>query len=392
MIRPEMFSPSWVIKPLGEVADFLDHRRHPITARDRIPGPYPYYGANGQQDSVADYLFDEPLILLAEDGGYFGDPEKTIAYRVEGKCWVNNHAHVLRPRDGVDIVFLCRQLEQYDVTPFVNGATRQKLTKTSASEIPIALPPLEEQKRIAAILDKTDEIRRKRQTAIKLADDFLRATFLDMFGDPVTNPKGWQEEAIAKLLSDRPNAVRTGPFGSQLKHSEFTSEGIPVLGIDNIVTNNFRSIFPRRLPHEKYECFKRYRVYPDDLIITIMGTTGRVAVAPPHLPECMSTKHLCVLTLNTRQIDPVFLWATLLYDNKARNQAKMSSGGAVMEGWNMGIIMAISVRVPPLDEQLKFRKIVQLTNELKAKLTTWGAQDCNRLFNSLTQRAFRGEL
>jgi type I restriction enzyme S subunit len=79
MIRPEIFNPSWPQKPLDEIVEFLDHLRHPITARDRKPGPYPYYGANGQQDSVADYIFDEPLILMAEDGGYFGDPNRRIA-------------------------------------------------------------------------------------------------------------------------------------------------------------------------------------------------------------------------------------------------------------------------------------------------------------------------
>ena len=183
MIRPENLSVKWPQKPLEDVADFLDHLRRPITARDRKTGPYPYYGANGQQDSVAEYIFDEPLILLAEDGGYFSDPDRTIAYQVEGKCWVNNHAHVLRPKEGVDIRFLCRQLEKYDVTKFINGATRQKLNKRNALKISIALPPLAEQKRIAAILDNADAIRRKRQAAIKLADDFIRALFLDMYAD-----------------------------------------------------------------------------------------------------------------------------------------------------------------------------------------------------------------
>ncbi len=85
------------IKTLGEVADFLDSRRRPITASDRVSGPYPYYGANGQQDSVVGYIFDESLILLAEDGGMFDQPDRGIAYAIEGKTWVNNHAHVIRP-------------------------------------------------------------------------------------------------------------------------------------------------------------------------------------------------------------------------------------------------------------------------------------------------------
>ena len=156
MIYPSEITKKWPHRPLSEVVDFLDSKRKPITQKDRVPGPYPYYGANGQQDSVADYIFDEPLVLLAEDGGHFGDADKTIAYQVEGKCWVNNHAHVLRPKKDVDIRYICRHLERYDVTPFITGSTRGKLTKTAANNIPIALPPLEEQRRIAAILDKAD--------------------------------------------------------------------------------------------------------------------------------------------------------------------------------------------------------------------------------------------
>ena len=121
-----------------------------------MPRRYPYYGANGQQGTIANFIFDEPLVLLAEDGGHFENPDRGIAYRISGKTWVNNHAHVLRPKADIDLAYLCRVLENYDVTPFVTGTTRGKLTKGGASEIPIPLPPLHEQRRIAAILDKAD--------------------------------------------------------------------------------------------------------------------------------------------------------------------------------------------------------------------------------------------
>ena len=84
-------------KKLGEIVDFLDHKRRPVKESERIPGPYPYYGANGKQGTINNYIFDEPLVLLAEDGGHFDNPSRGIAYRVEGRSWVNNHAHVLRP-------------------------------------------------------------------------------------------------------------------------------------------------------------------------------------------------------------------------------------------------------------------------------------------------------
>ncbi|WP_374588636.1 restriction endonuclease subunit S [Ideonella dechloratans] len=130
-------------------------------------------------------------MLLAEDGGHFENPARGIAYRISGKTWVNNHAHVLRPKADIDIAYLCRVLENYDVTPFVTGTTRGKLTKGGASEIPIPLPPLPEQRRIAAILDKADALRTKRREALAQLDRLAQSIFVEMFGDPVTNPKGW---------------------------------------------------------------------------------------------------------------------------------------------------------------------------------------------------------
>src|SRR6516225_841334 len=121
------------VKPLGEVVDFLDSRRRPIRESDRVAGPFPYYGANGQQGTIDKYIFDEPLVLLAEDGGFFDQPERGIAYRISGKTWVNNHAHVLRPKLQVNLDYLCRVLENYDVTPFITGTTRGKLTNSTLS-------------------------------------------------------------------------------------------------------------------------------------------------------------------------------------------------------------------------------------------------------------------
>ena len=122
---------------LGDICEILDNMRIPIKACDRKTGPYPYYGANGLQDYVDDYIFDDELVLLAEDGGNFGSKDKPIAYRVSGKCWVNNHAHVLKPKPNLDVDYLCYSLMYYDVSGLVNGATRQKLTQADMKKIEI---------------------------------------------------------------------------------------------------------------------------------------------------------------------------------------------------------------------------------------------------------------
>ena len=139
---------SFELRKLEDVCDILDHMRIPITSRDRKEGPYPYYGANGIQDYIDDYIFDDELVLLAEDGGNFGSKEKPIAYRISGKTWVNNHAHVLKPKNIIDVDYLCYSLMYYDVSGLVNGATRQKLTQSEMRKINIRYRSLEKQRQM----------------------------------------------------------------------------------------------------------------------------------------------------------------------------------------------------------------------------------------------------
>ena len=168
---------------LEESCEILDSRRIPITASNRKEGPYPYYGANGIQDYVDDYIFDDELVLLAEDGGNFGSKERPIAYRVSGKCWVNNHAHVLRPKDGINVDYLCYSLMFYDTEKLVNGATRQKLTQAMMRKMLIPKRSISEQKKIVATLNTIRDSITKQTKRIKLLDNLIKARFVEMFKD-----------------------------------------------------------------------------------------------------------------------------------------------------------------------------------------------------------------
>ena len=147
----------WQLKPLGDVSDILDSQRRPITKRDRTSGSYPYYGATGIVDYVSGFIFDEPLVLVGEDGAKWGPGENT-AFAIEGKCWVNNHAHVLRPSRKVVVDnWLIYYINHSDLTDFVSGLTVPKLNQGNLREIPIPIPPLPEQQRIVSILDEAFE-------------------------------------------------------------------------------------------------------------------------------------------------------------------------------------------------------------------------------------------
>ena len=172
----------WRQSSLSDVAEILDHRRVPVRVDDRPRGSVPYFGANGQQGWIDRPLFDEPLILLAEDGGHFDEfARRPIAYRINGPSWVNNHAHVLRAATRVDQSFLFWSLRNKDIRRWIAGGTRSKLTRGEMEQIEIRVPPVEEQRRIAEILDEADETIQANEEQLKklqrlrsgLADDLL---------------------------------------------------------------------------------------------------------------------------------------------------------------------------------------------------------------------------
>ncbi|BAG01811.1 putative type I restriction enzyme specificity protein [Microcystis aeruginosa NIES-843] len=388
MIYPSEITKKWPHRPLSEVVDFLDSKRKPITQKDRVPGPYPYYGANGQQDSVADYIFDEPLVLLAEDGGHFGDADKTIAYQVEGKCWVNNHAHVLRPKKDVDIRYICRHLERYDVTPFITGSTRGKLTKTAANNIPIALPPLEEQRRIAAILDKADGVRRKRKEAIRLTDELLKSTFLEMFGDPVTNPKGWEVRELGDCVKD----IESG-WSPKCDTRQAEPEEWGVLKLGAVTYGHFnpdenKAMLPDDVPRQELE------IKTGDLLVTRKNTyelVGASAFVQMTRPKLMLPDLIFRLRL-IDGIDPVYVWQTLSQKTMRLKLSGLAGGTAgSMPNISKARLRTLPFPVPPQLLQLKYREIF---NQfwLKKEHQKESEEISENLFNSLLQRAFRGEL
>lgn len=249
----------------------------------------------------------------------------------------------------------------------------------------IPLPPLPEQRRIAAILDKADALRAKRREAISKLDQLLKSVFLEMFGDTTL-----ATTSVAELVPSA-GAIRTGPFGSQLLHSEFVDHGIAVLGIDNAVSNAFAWAKPRFITAEKYSQLSRYRVNPGDVLITIMGTCGRCAVVPDDIPTAINTKHLCCISIDRTRCEPEFLHSYFLLHPVARNYLESRAKGAIMAGLNMGIIKELPVALPSIEKQRHFVSIKKsVGRQLEQALTQENRFD--ELFAGLQQHAFAGTL
>jgi type I restriction enzyme, S subunit len=208
----------WCWVTLDQVAECLDHMRVPINKKERAKrqGVIPYYGANGLVGFIDDYLFDEPLILVVEDETFVGR-EKPFSYKITGKAWVNNHAHILRAANGMAIDFLNQTLMFYPFTPLTTGTTgRRKLTKNALMLAPIRLPPAHEQaqvgEEVARRLSIIEEIEAQVEANLKRATR-LRQGILKRAFEGKLVPQDPTDEPADKLL-ERIRASRDGSTAS----------------------------------------------------------------------------------------------------------------------------------------------------------------------------------
>jgi len=387
---------AWPTRRLGELTDILsgfafdsggfnDSGDLPIVRiRDVVPGTSSTF-YRGKFDEK--YVIHKGDVLIGMDG------EFNRARWKGGDALLNQRVCKIAPSngelyEGYLFHFLPEALKVIErATPFV---TVKHLSVKDIREILIPLPPISEQRRIADILDKADALRVKRRAALAQVDTLARSLFLDMFGDP--SAKGWQMVTVSQIAADIDGAIRTGPFGSQLLHSEFTDKGaVAVLGIDNVVENEFRWANPRFISDAKYRQLTRYSVQPGDVLITIMGTCGRCAIVPANIGTAINTKHLCCITLDRSRCIPEFLHAYFLQHPEARRYLGQKAKGAIMEGLNMGIIKEMPIPLAPIELQYRFAQRLASIDELRMMHRS-GLGKSDALFDSLQHRAFRGEL
>lgn len=177
---PEFTDEKWNRMTIDETCEILNNLRKPLTNNLREKGEYPYYGASGIIDYVNDYIFNERLLLIGEDGAKWGAYEKT-AFIAEGKYWVNNHAHVLKPIGVVDTL-LENYLVKLDISPFITGAAPPKLTLGKLKSIPVPIPEIrKEQQKIAACLSSLDEVITAESRKLELLKEHKKGLLQNLF-------------------------------------------------------------------------------------------------------------------------------------------------------------------------------------------------------------------
>ena len=267
------------------------------------------------------------------------------------------------------------------------GGSLLRARPSHVGEIPLPLPPLREQKRLAAILDQADAIRRKRQQSLRLTDDFLRSVFLDFFGDPVTNPKGWPEIRLGDVIQE-------GPQNGLYKPSTEYGSGTPILRIDAFYDGVVRAEASLKRLRLSPEDKSLYLLREGDIVVNRVNSLeylGKSAIIPRFSEEIVFESNIMRMSMDRLRFEPRFIVA-MLQTQHIKRQIKICAKQAVNQASiNQSDVKSFRIFEPPMALQRDYVRTIEQLEKLQRKQVRHLAE-AETLFQSLQCRAFTGQL
>ncbi|EMI7481711.1 restriction endonuclease subunit S [Acinetobacter baumannii] len=294
----------------------------------------------------------------------------------------------VKDKETLDVKYLLRFLEsnKENIASMGKGATVKGITLDQLKAIKIPLQPLAEQRRIAAILDKADELRQKRQQVIEKLDQLLQATFIDMFGDPVSNPKGWDVYKLKSLTSK----IGSGstPKGGD---SSYKNDGISLIRSLNIYDGEFSYKNLAFIDQEQANKLKNVILQPNDVLLNITGASvARCCIVPKEVLPARVNQHVSILRIKENAI-PEFLEALLISKPMKLHLLKISGAGATREALTKLQLQELEIIVPPLEIQNEFLLKLKIIKSL-ININLKQLNELDNLFISIQNQAFSGTL
>lgn len=394
---------------LNGFAECKDGNRKPINASERAEreGDIPYYGATGQAGWIDDYLTDEQLVLLGEDGAPFLELLKDKAYLIEGKAWVNNHAHIIKSHYGeVGNKYILHYLNVFNFHGYVNGTTRLKLTQASMRTIPVPLPPLAEQKRIVeqieSLFAKLDEAKEKALSVVESFESRKKAILNNAFNGLYSTD--WREKhhcTLADWKDRKINEICIPRAGFAFNSKKFTENGIQIIRMGNLYAgklNLSRSPVFYDISDVDDNIIKRSMVHDGDILLTLTGTKYKrdygyaVCIEGEH--ELLVNQRILCLS-PTEKIDKEYLLYYLRSEIFRDIFFSNETGGVNQGNVSSKFVENIEIKLPSIEEQKEISKILKniLTKEEQAKeLAEFVIEQIELMKKSILAKAFRGEL
>lgn len=316
--------------PLEECCNILDKKRKPVTKNSREKGEYPYYGANGVQDYVSDYIFNGKFVLVGEDGSVITKSGTPVVTWAEGKIWVNNHAHVIEEKSGTMLRYLYFYIQTIDVTSLIHGNI-PKLTGRDFRSLKIALPPLEIQREIVSILDNFTELTARKTQYTYYRDKLLANSY----------------KGEIKQLEECCDSIADGDHQAPPK----ADSGVPFITISDIDERHEINLnVTKYVPDEYYNRLAdKRRPQKGDVLYTVVGSYG-IPVYISENKRFVFQRHIAILRPNNAVIDSRYLYHAM-NGTAFHRQADLAAKGAAQKTIGLASLAKMTVPVPPLDVQ-----------------------------------------
>jgi type I restriction enzyme, S subunit len=313
--------------------------------------------------------------------------EKVLA---DGVYCLGRGVAALRARTSLESRFLWHWLAYSAprLAAKAKGATFKQVNREDIGELEIELPPLAEQRRIAEVLDRAEGLRAKRRAALAQLESLTQSLFLDLFGDPVLNSKGWKCVAMTDAVIGK-YGIKAGPFGSSLKKEDYAVSGYRIYGQEQVIAGRF-DIGDYYIGERKYQQLKSCAVAEGDLLVSLVGSFGKVLIVPAGIEPGIINPRLLKITPNQASVTPDFL-ASLLQHPTVQAEFQRVAHGGTMGILNAGLLKQLKVILPPISLQREFARRVTAVEALKTAHRA-SLAELNALFATLQHRAFRGEL
>lgn len=337
----------WTIHKIGDLVENFDGKRTPLSKRDRISGQYPYYGATGIIDYVQDYIFDEKLILIGEDGAKWGANENS-AFIVDGKYWVNNHAHVLKPnREIILDEFLVEILNKFDLSIYITGLNVPKLNQGNLNEIQIPLPPLDIQQKIVAEIEVLEAKGKKSKEEVERLKNIVLQTI----------EKTYNETEFFPTL-DKVCSIKRGRFSHRPRNEpRFFGGKYPFIQTGDVVKAKGGKVsYVQTLNEEGLGVSKLFP--PTIVLVTIAANIGDTAVLD--YPACFTDSVVGLIPFDTTNV--YFLELMMRKQKKSLDE---NAPKLAQKNINIQILNSVKIPLPPLPEQ---QKIVSEIEKIEAKI------------------------
>lgn len=298
---------------------------------------------------------------------------------------INQDLRALIPKNGVDTKYLLYAMLSLkeEIVKRGSGATVKGITQEELYKLKIPVPPLDDQVRIAYLLSKVEGLIAQRKEGLQQLDELLKSVFMEMFGDPVRNEKGWVKKNVAEFAT-----VRIGPFGSLLHAEDYITGGVPLVNPSHIVDGEICPDQDLTITEQKFQELSAYHLAINDVVVARRGEIGRCALVRSSSGLLCGTGSMFVRIHDG--YEPIVLQHQI-YKTSLKDSLESKAKGVTMKNLNSSILENLSVICPPLSLQKKFVSIVKkidvIRNEYLANLLV-----IDQFFDSLSQKAFKGGL